>query len=207
MMRWLLCDAQTMRSRMRSTILAALIAAISATGAFADLLPNPPQRALEVRQVTGIVEGFAGSRLTLRDARTGASTTFELRGAGRCCRRRPRRGDTATVTEHVARTLADTIAVDRVLPDGETRIRVFARNLPAAPPPLAQGQGCWIADRDGESVELCFTSVSRGVALRYAADGALACAAPLRLDRPGGAESCRVSLADRPEQTLAVTRR
>lgn len=212
---------------------AALVATLAATAAIADVLPPArPARPSDARQVTGIVRGFAGASLALRDPQTGATTSFNLyghRGPARADNVGLRLGDTAVVTVRADLARDEAYTVDRVLPDGRTSIRVFALDLPHTPPALAHGQGCWIATRAGESIELCFTSLSRGLALRYGADGALACAAPLTLQRErfaaapaacrdgaswpvqsvacDGKDTCRVALADQTEQMLAMTRR
>jgi hypothetical protein len=183
----------------------------------------------EEQRVTGIVRGFVGASLALRDPQSGATRNFDLSGHLGPIRADSiglRLGDTAVVTVR-ADAAREAWAIDRALPDGQTTIRVFALNQ--AFPALAQGQGCWIAVHPGESIELCFTSVSRGVALRYDADGAFACAAPLQLQgarfaaapttcRDGGRwpvqsvacdgkASCRLALIDAAEQILAMTRR
>ena len=181
------------------------------------------------QHVTGIVRGFAGASLALRDPQTGATRIFDLSGHLGPIRADSiglRLGDIALVTVR-ADAAREAATIDRLLPDGRTAIRVFALNQSF--PALAQGQGCWIAPRAGDSIELCFTSASRGVALRYAADGTFACAVPLQFQgarfmaapatcRDGtgwpvqsvacdGKESCRLALIDRAEQLLTMTRR
>ncbi len=166
----------------RAIAIALALAAAAAGGSAADVLPGPGPRPPGGAPVTGIVRGFAGASLALRDAKTGATTQFELLGPLGTIRADSiglRLGDTATVAP--ARGANNrAISVDRVLPDGRTTIRVFARDLPAAAPAIGRGQGCWVPAQDGAGIELCFTSQSRGVALRYGAEGAFACAAALR---------------------------
>ena len=207
------------------------VAAIATMSAHADLLPPGGRPQPREIVVTGTVAALASTQITVNDRQGGERRTIALAGPARIEDLGLRVGDTVAVTMRGFGNpfSAPATSIDRVLPDGHTSIRVFFANQPATPPALAEGQGCWVGARAGENVELCFTSVSRGVALRYRPDGALACTAPLQGTggrfaaeaascRDGGSwpvsnvacdgsESCRVTLTGQPEQTLTMTRR
>ncbi len=215
-------------------LIAALALAAMAAGARADI-PPPGGGRPQPREVvvTGTVTALAGTQLTLA-APGGQPQTFALAGETRADGLGLRVGDTAAVTlRGFGNPFAAPVAwVDRVLPVGDLRLRVYAAGVRAAPPALSHGQGCWVSSREGESIELCFTSVSRGVALRYRPDGTLACSAPLSVNRLSnlrfaaqpascrdgsswplqsvdcdGKDSCRLALSGQQEQVLAMTRR
>jgi len=209
------------------------VTAIAAMSAHADLLPpgggRPQPREVVVN---GTVAALTSTQITVNEAQGGQPRTVALAGPARIEDLGLRVGDRVAVTLRGVGNpfAAPASSIDRVLPDGQTSIRVFFANQSVTPPPaLAEGQGCWVGARAGENVELCFTSVSRGVALRYRPDGTLACTAALRGERGhfaadgasfrdgdswpvrnvacDGRESCRVSLTGQPEQTLTMSRR
>jgi hypothetical protein len=156
------------------------VAMTVAIAARADLLPpgggRPQPREIVV---TGTVAELTEGHITLDTRPSNSRQSFFFAGPVHNGALGLRLGDTVEVLlRGQGNPFAAPVAtVDRILPAGDLRLRVYESGAAVAQAALGQAPGCWVAADD--HVEVCFVSSSDAVALRYRANGMLACSARL----------------------------
>ncbi len=211
---------------------ATLMMAAAAVPAAADVIVpggRPQPRTVEI---TGPVTALAGDQITVADTRGGPARSFTVGRPADALGLRV--GDTVAVTlRGFGNPFAAPVAsIDRALPGGGPRVRVYDAATPAAAAPLGQAPGCWLSG----PVEVCFVTPTQAVAMRHGADkpactmrlapvrggegagrgwsrtGTTACTggaswAATRLHCDAAAQSCTFSGPGGAEERLAMTRR
>jgi hypothetical protein len=151
-----------------------------AMAARADLLPpgggRPQPREVVV---TGTMAELTEGHITVDTQPRNERRTFSLSGPVHNGALGLRLGDTVAVLLRGQGNpfAAPVAAIDRVLPVGDLRLRVYESGSAVVSATLGQAPGCWVSEDD--RVEACFVSSSDAVALLYGADGNLACSARL----------------------------